>query len=51
MYGKVYTFHSFLALNSAYIICEASNLNTIFALMLIVIFLSFVDSQTSFLIH
>ena len=43
MYGKVYTFHSFLALNSTHIICEASNLNTTFVLMLIVIFLSFVD--------
>ena len=43
MYGKVYTFHRFLALNSTYNIYEASNLNTIFVLMLIVIFLSFVD--------
>ena len=43
MYGKVYTFHSFLALNYTHIICEASNLNTTFVLMLIVIFLSFID--------
>ena len=39
----LYTFHSLLALNSTHIICEASNLNTTFVLMLIVIFLSFVD--------
>ena len=43
MYGKVYTIRSFLSLDSAYIIYEASNLNTTFVLMLIVIFLSFVD--------
>ena len=43
VYGNVYTFHSFLALNSTYIISEASNFTTIFVLMLIIIILSFVD--------
>ena len=43
MYGKVYTFRSFLALDSTHIICEAPNLTSTFVLMLIVIFLSFID--------
>ena len=43
VYGNVYTFHSFLALNSTHIISEASNSYTIFVLMLIIIVLSFVD--------
>ena len=43
VYGNVYTFHSFLALNSVHIISEASNCYTIFVLMLIIIVLSFVD--------
>ena len=36
IYGNVYPFHSFLALNSAHIISEALNLITTFVLMLIV---------------
>ena len=43
VYGNVYTFHSFLALNSTHIISEALNSYTIFVLMLIIIVLSFVD--------
>ena len=43
IYGNVYTFHSFLALNSTHIIFQASNFTTIFVLMLIIIVLSFVD--------
>ena len=43
VYGKVYTFHSFLALNSTHIISEAPNLISTFILMLIVIILSFID--------
>ena len=43
IYGNVYTFHSFLALNSVHMISEASNCYTIFVLMLIIIVLSFVD--------
>ena len=43
MSGKRYTFHSFLALNSIHIITEAPNFTSTFVLMLIVIFLSFVD--------
>ena len=39
MYGKVYTFHRFSALNSTHNIHEASN----YILMLIVIISSFVD--------
>ena len=39
--GKVYTFHSFLSLNSTYITSELPNLFTIFVLMLTVISLSF----------
>ena len=45
MFGKVYTFCSVLALNSTHNICEASNLTSTFVLMLIVIFLSFIDWQ------
>ena len=43
MYGNVYPFNSFLALNSTHIISEASKLVTTFVLMLIVMVLSFVD--------
>ena len=39
----MYTFHSFLALNSVHMTSEASNCYTIFVLMLINIVLSFVD--------
>ena len=39
----MYTFHSFLALNSVHMTSEASNCYTIFVLMLIIIVLSFVD--------
>ena len=42
-YTVMYTFHSFLALNSTHIIPEASNFTTIFVLMIIIIILSFVD--------
>ena len=44
IYGKWYTFHSFLALNSTHIISEAPNLISTFVLMLIVIILSFINS-------
>ena len=43
MYSKVYTFHSFLALNSSHIIREPSKLFTTLVWMLIVIILSFVE--------
>ena len=43
VYGNVYPFHSFLALNCTLIISEASDLVTTFVLMLIVMVLSFVD--------
>ena len=39
----MYTFRSFLALNSVHMTSEASNCYTIFILMLIIIVLSFVD--------
>ena len=45
MFGKWYTFRSFFPLNSTHIISQASNLISTFVLMLIVIFLSFVDWQ------
>ena len=44
IYCKRYTFHSFLALNSTYIISEVPNLTSIFVLMLIIIILSFINS-------
>ena len=44
IYGKLYTFHSFLALNSTDINSEAPNLISTFVLMLIVIILSFINS-------
>ena len=43
VYSNVYTFHSFLALNSVHMTSEASNCYTIFVLILINIVLSFVD--------
>ena len=43
VYGNVYTFQCFLALNSTHIISEASNSYTTFVLMLIIIILSFVN--------
>ena len=43
MYSKVYTFSSFLALDSTHIICGAPNFTSTFVLMLIVILSSFVD--------
>ena len=45
IYGKLYTFHSFLALNSTHINSEAPNLISTFVLMLIVIILSFIHSS------
>ena len=42
MYGRVYTFHSFLALVSTCNIPEASNLTTTFVSMLLIIILNFV---------
>ena len=44
IYGKRYTFQSFLALNSTHIISEVPNLISTFVLMLIVIILSFINS-------
>ena len=43
MYGKVYTFYRFLALNSTHIIIKAPNLFSTFVLKLIMIILSFVS--------
>ena len=45
IYGKLYTFHSFLALNSTHINSEAPNLISTFVLMLIVTILSFIHSS------
>ena len=43
MYSKVYTFRSFLGLNSSQIISEPPNLTNTFVLMLLVTILSFAD--------
>jgi hypothetical protein len=44
IYGKRYTFHRFLALNSTLIIAEAPNLNGTFVLILIIISLYLMES-------
>ena len=51
MYASMYTFRSFLALNSTHVISEASNLTITFVLTLLIIIVSFVDWVEVYLVH